>query len=299
MTQGTSISTAIMSGVIANWLTRPDFRTIMRNTPRGDRSKTLKAHVIEVAAYATDLGPGKVSVIGTYDCIPCEHFPGVPAPSFELTVNPIRHLVRGEDGILHAITGMTCTGYTPELPIRGFQHTGRFLDLGGLLDFPKGPGYPVESVSECADKCGGPRYDTILYGLRQGSILGRPNPQPQNECNYICMDGQSVCGGEKRISLYATTSYPWAYRQVLAGWTILSCYQDRPSRLLRGKARTFDDLTPAYCANWCGKDYRYFGVEAGNQRHCGNELSPPEGEPDTEPQYRNMTMCAIRCQNNW
>ncbi len=53
---GTSISTALVSGLVANWLKRDDIATKLdkAGTPRQDYTKKIKAFVKEAAAYATN-----------------------------------------------------------------------------------------------------------------------------------------------------------------------------------------------------------------------------------------------------
>ncbi|KAK0638586.1 hypothetical protein B0T16DRAFT_421382 [Cercophora newfieldiana] len=105
---GTSVSAALVSGLIANWLTRIDVAAKLNKTDTmmEHYTKKIKAFVKEVAAYAT--GPqSDIKVVGTHDYVPCDTPLSRPAP---LSKDPPCYTVRDKTGMVYSVPGAQCVG---------------------------------------------------------------------------------------------------------------------------------------------------------------------------------------------
>ncbi|KAL0932266.1 pyrrolo-quinoline quinone [Colletotrichum truncatum] len=70
--------------------------------------------------------------------------------------------------------------------------------------------------------------------------------------------------------------------QVIPDWQYIGCYRDNSKRLFRDNTTGFTDTqTNEECKNFCQKDFRYFGTEAGGECYCSSTspdndfFSPP------------------------
>ncbi|KAH6867216.1 hypothetical protein B0T10DRAFT_372531, partial [Thelonectria olida] len=108
-----------------------------------------------------------------------------------------------------------------------------------------------------------------------------------SECNSACLGERSIgCGGLWRLAIYsATASRTTAVAssenptpRSLNDYSYFGCYSDSSNRIL-GAASTEPSLNdPKYCCEWCmnvNNNYRWCGVENGNQCFCDSTTSSP------------------------
>ncbi|KAH8179867.1 WSC domain-containing protein [Sarocladium implicatum] len=110
-------------------------------------------------------------------------------------------------------------------------------------------------------------------------------------CKSACNgDKNSRCGGFWAIDLYSSTVAPTA--QDFPGCTNLGCFTDYSDdgRILKATQTSFDELNPQTCCKWCTEidsDYRYCGVEFGNQCRCDSTVKVTDSAYSSE--------CAMPC----
>ena len=97
------------------------------------------------------------------------------------------------------------------------------------------------------------------------------------KCDERCAgDSNQMCGGSMAMNLYNTP------RNILCG---LCVYDDPEKRVFGGPSIIGqNDMTIEKCNHFCS-NYKFFGVEAGDECHCGDSdntfLSSPEIQCDT------------------
>ena len=279
---GTSGSTALTSGLIATFLARPDLATELGLQEGGsllNTVKLVKTFVKKAAQYATDPDKGRVHVLGTYNYVPCDD------ETQPLNTDPGRPVVRQMQAKqTYKVPNTRCVG--PSNPA-GYKYAG-CLGNPHQLAFNQGP---VKGVKECADKCSQGEFEAskggVLMGLSDGVCYCDVKPlhapgieaAPEPECDAVCSDG-SVCGGNKRMSLYTTTG-TLTWQTSVTGWGAKGCYLESGEILLDGDHLALgDSLGPEKCADLC-RTFNFFGLQSGqrgeNICYCGNVLRGDDG----------------------
>lgn len=122
----------------------------------------------------------------------------------------------------------------------------------------EGQGYKyfgVESGGEC------------FCGNRNGVGKG----ETPDDCNEDCPgDSTKRCGDDWRINIYEIPENPAKYQ--VPGATYVGCYHDdSDNRILPNKTTSIHENNPLKCAGYC-RDWKYFGVQSGDECWCGNDL---------------------------
>ncbi|KAH3806160.1 hypothetical protein DPMN_134475 [Dreissena polymorpha] len=87
----------------------------------------------------------------------------------------------------------------------------------------------------------------------------------------------------------------------LAGIDYLGCYEDdsEPNRVLPTQQEDEDDTnTPEDCARRCSQ-YRYAGVESGEECFCGDRMNNPKKVPDRKCNYHCPGDVSKMCGGYW
>ena len=143
----------------------------------------------------------------------------------------------------------------------------------------------------CSQFCasGGWRFSGVEAGNECwcGNTLDTSLVADPATCNTPCTgDANTICGGGWRLNVYDRgTNIPPI--QDVPGWTYQNCYTDDWARTLAITQPTSTTLTPAACATLC-QGHRYFGVEAGNECYCGDDL-------DAAKLASDPTTCSTAC----
>jgi len=130
------------------------------------------------------------------------------------------------------MTPSTCSGFCKNFTYFGVE-AGNQCYCGHTIQ----NGYPKVEDRDCAQVCNGSANRTL------------------------------ICGGPWRLDLYTSTAR--AIGPPAVNYTDQGCFVDQETRGLTGGNYSIDNMTPQLCAGLCG-DYRFAGVENGNQCFCGN-----------------------------
>ncbi|KAL8652676.1 MAG: hypothetical protein Q9226_004173 [Calogaya cf. arnoldii] len=106
------------------------------------------------------------------------------------------------------------------------------------------------------------------------------------DCNYVCTGNETqICGGNgyfhdhSHMSLFTNgkaddplPNIPPSILPSTGAYNYAGCYTEGVGGRALGAAQTaYDDMTVAYCANFCSK-YQYFGIEYSSECFCANTI---------------------------
>ncbi|KAI4181434.1 MAG: hypothetical protein L6R41_006629 [Letrouitia leprolyta] len=167
---------------------------------------------------------------------------------------------------------------------------------------------PNMTNDKCITACAAQGYSLAASEYTNECWCGKTIPKsPANEtdCNYVCTgNATQTCGGNgyfhdhSFLSLFnngkALPPLPDVPPSVLPSYGVYNysgCYTEGTGgRALGAKQTASDDMTVAYCANFC-TGYQYFGIEYSSECFCGNSFGPGatlKGDGD----------CGMTCSGN-
>ncbi|KUJ19894.1 WSC-domain-containing protein [Mollisia scopiformis] len=219
------------------------------------------------------------------------------------------------------------SGLAPSIPktlAGGWQYAGCYSDsaTARVLVGKTSAGSTI-SLDTCATFCSAYSFFGVEYAdecycsntLATSSVL-----HADTDCSMNCAANQSeFCGAGSRLSLYykngttiaapssttstnialtgtatgsSTTNSPVASSIPNSSFMTLGCYTDNTvtSRALVGAATASASMTLEFCAAYCA-NYKYFGVEYGDECYCGNALATTTS-PATDGR------CSMSCASN-
>ncbi|KAL8669506.1 MAG: hypothetical protein Q9168_005908 [Polycauliona sp. 1 TL-2023] len=127
----------------------------------------------------------------------------------------------------------------------------------------------------------------------------------ETDCNYVCDGNETqICGGNgyfhdhSYMSLFsngqasaALPNVPPSIQPSSGAYNYAGCYTEGVGGRALGSAQTAsDDMTVAYCANFCSK-YQYFGIEYSNECYCANTIG-------NNAKLASDSDCMITCSGN-
>ncbi|XP_048734636.2 uncharacterized protein LOC125650402 [Ostrea edulis] len=123
-----------------------------------------------------------------------------------------------------------------------------------------------------------------------GDFMKYNHKRPTSECLMPCKGNRAEgCGGHWRIVIYKNHRY----RSNLVKTGFVGCYQDQWARTLKRKKSSSSRMTFEKCRSICSHkkvNSKYFGMENGNECHCGDHL--------TRKVLKNEGECTKKCNGN-
>ncbi|KAF0327419.1 hypothetical protein K4K61_005780 [Colletotrichum sp. SAR11_59] len=142
-------------------------------------------------------------------------------------------------------------------------------------------GYSSDNMKaeDCGQYCSnkGFNFAGVEYGRECycGSTIHGGSIAAEADCQMRCSgDAKSYCGSGGRLNIYARTVPGPIRTDPRATFTFAGCAKDTQTlRLLEtGSRLTADDMDAYKCWSYCS-NYKYFGVENGNECYCANTYS--------------------------
>ncbi|KAL7419478.1 hypothetical protein Q5752_006316 [Cryptotrichosporon argae] len=138
------------------------------------------------------------------------------------------------------------------------------------------------TISGCTASCAAQGYTWagVEYGREcwcgTNALM---SPTNSSACNVPCSgDPWANCGGSYAVEVFfgpSTAAVPADDAELPTGWADLGCYTDADSpRTLASGYTSATNMTWSSCINHCeGLNYKYAGVEYGQECWCGNSLN--------------------------
>ncbi|KAL8708971.1 MAG: hypothetical protein Q9220_006179 [cf. Caloplaca sp. 1 TL-2023] len=148
---------------------------------------------------------------------------------------------------------------------------------------------PAMTNDKCITTCAAKGYSAAASEYTNECWCGKNFPiQLGNEtdCNYQCTGNSTqTCGGNgyfhdhSYLSLFTNgkagpppSNAPPSVVQSIGAYNYTGCYTEGTGgRAFNGKYTSSDDMTVAYCANFCGGS-QYFGIEYASECYCGSAI---------------------------
>ncbi|KAL8920259.1 MAG: hypothetical protein Q9172_004572 [Xanthocarpia lactea] len=148
---------------------------------------------------------------------------------------------------------------------------------------------PTMTNDKCIDACAARGYSAAATEYTNECWCGYRFPSQladEIDCNYVCTGNEiQICGGNgyfhdhSYMSLFtngkagpALPNVPPSILPSIGAYNYSGCYTEGVGgRALSSAQTAYDDMTVAYCANFCSK-YQYFGIEYSSECYCANSI---------------------------
>nr|XP_024218353.1 WSC domain-containing protein ARB_07867 [Halyomorpha halys] len=139
------------------------------------------------------------------------------------------------------------------------------------------------SPTECTQVCSALGYlyaGVVDYECTCGNTMPAGERKEQDsECQTTCINGDEICGGDGRISIYRTSVDPNAESVVTVSderlkQNAIGCFEDSERRILPEYYASLVDInSPKNCLYLCQQlGFPYAGVHNGTECYCGKQL---------------------------
>ncbi|KAF1924541.1 heme peroxidase, partial [Didymella exigua CBS 183.55] len=228
----------------------------------------------------------KISDLATA-CKPFNTASSIPSPS---------STPASSAGVSSSSTSTSWSTPTPSTPAIQLDYQGCFTEPSNARALA-----PAElknddmTIESCAAFCNPYQFFGLEYG-RECYCGNAQNAKSvaasASDCKMPCKgDSTQTCGGGQRLSLYKTVGWSPPVNEAISGYDYFGCYSElAPGRTLSDSSTSSDGMTAKQCSALC-KGSAFFGLENGNECHCGSKLndgSAPEPEGD----------CSLLCPGN-
>ncbi|KAL6695762.1 WSC domain-containing protein [Trichoderma pleuroticola] len=178
------------------------------------------------------------------------------------------------------------------------------------------------TLESCADFCKGFTYFGTEYGRECycGNVLkeGSQKAVNQDDCSFSCAgNDKEFCGAGSRLELYkllsnaTTTTAPPSSSptpptvtdpvifQGIKNFTFYGCFAEPSAGKLMGNQAYNNDttMTPQVCFSHCAQ-YKYAGVEYGQECWCGDTVNLAGWEGSTPGKNVTVDECNVVCPGN-
>ncbi|KAL8727802.1 MAG: hypothetical protein Q9166_005794 [cf. Caloplaca sp. 2 TL-2023] len=148
---------------------------------------------------------------------------------------------------------------------------------------------PNMSNNKCIASCAAKGYSAAATEYTNECWCGNRFPselRDETDCNYVCTgDSTQICGGNgyfhdhSHMSLFTNgkagapiPNIPPSISPSVGAYIYAGCYTEGVGgRALSAAQTAYDEMTVAYCANFCSK-YQYFGIEYSSECFCANAI---------------------------
>ncbi|KAL8765358.1 MAG: hypothetical protein Q9209_007544 [Squamulea sp. 1 TL-2023] len=148
---------------------------------------------------------------------------------------------------------------------------------------------PNMSNDKCITECAAKGYSAAATEYTDECWCGNRFPseiRDETDCNYVCTGNSTqICGGNgyfhdhSHLSLFtngkaqpALPNIPPSILPSVGAYNYAGCYTEGiGGRALSDAQTVYDEMTVAYCANFCSK-YQYFGIEYSSECFCANSI---------------------------
>ncbi|KAL8698939.1 MAG: hypothetical protein Q9224_001623, partial [Gallowayella concinna] len=148
---------------------------------------------------------------------------------------------------------------------------------------------PDMSNDKCIAACAARGYSAAATEYTNECWCGNRFPSElgsETDCNYVCTGNSTqTCGGNgyfhdhSYLSLFTNgkagppiPNIPPTILPSVGAYNYAGCYTEGVGgRALSAAQTAYDDMTVAYCANFCSK-YQYFGIEYSSECFCSNVI---------------------------
>ncbi|KAL8837213.1 MAG: hypothetical protein Q9176_005844 [Flavoplaca citrina] len=148
---------------------------------------------------------------------------------------------------------------------------------------------PAMTNDKCITECAAKGYAIAATEYTNECWCGNRFPSElakEDDCNYVCTGNETqICGGNgyfhdhSHMSLFtngkagaALPNVPPSVLPSIGAYNYAGCYTEGVGgRALSGAQTAYDEMTVAYCANFCSK-YQYFGIEYSSECYCANTI---------------------------